>query len=569
MAPRSPHICGDWCFRSTRLQNLPCATCRRKKSQTSSSKRGSTYKPQSRFFGFPLTVPITTFACLFETMSTSYAAGADLVTERMSRIQTFDDIGQGKAINSPDLQLIDMDDCNSLQPWRAVVGASLVVSLAIVFLDRLSKVRPSNSRKFKMKPPFALQLASAVLLLAAVIIIFLWSSELLKDANRKKKIFEQNRLMRYLALGISALVGFSLPMVLSKIDMRQVSQFRDSTTGSDVQPHSVESCYLLECNVLQNPTSAALPSRSMKGTHRGGFNKKAERHGPNEADVELPTGKKQPNSYLFAHGVFVGVAICSSCSFYNLKTIIVSLIALLHGAQQQIGSKSIIRSAMTVFSLVLGGSSVLLIELWKCLEIKATILAIASGLYMAIFLSQTRNLVTRYRAKSSVYAPKNDQVRNDAYQNSVETSTCMPCNERVVSVQPRSQAISMPQSFRNEGVRETTTLKRHYDSKTWEMYNRIMAARKARARCEICMGAIEYSKSSTVMIGKVEEAVDRLMSTCPSKLFTDSDPKIESESSAEQLMAVHQDCYYGATGEYFCPHTIVKSEDNFIFHLDL
>jgi len=59
------------------------------------------------------------------------------------------------------------------------------------------------------------------------------------------------------------------------------------------------------------------------------------------------------------------------------------------------------------------------------------------------------------------------------------------------------------------------------------------------------------------------------MSTCPSKLFTDSDPKIESESSAEQLMAVHQDCYYGATGEYFCPHTIVKSEDNFIFHLDL
>lgn len=503
-------------------------------------------------------------------MSTSFVAGADLVTETMSKIQTFDDIGQGKAINSQDLQLIDMDDCNSLQPWRAVVGATLFVSLVIVFLDRLSKVRPINSRKSKMKPPFALKLASAVLMLAAIIIIFLRALQLLKDANRKKRFSSKMVLVRYLALGISTLVGFSLPMVLSKLGMRQTSQFRDSTTGVDVEQQSVESCYLLsEWNVLQNPDIAALPSRSKKGTHRGGFNRKSEKHSSIESDVELPVGKKQPNSYLFAHGVFVGVAILSSCSFYNLETITVSLIALLHGAQQQIGSKSIVRYGMTVFSLVLGGSSVLLIELCKCLEINATILAIASGLYMAIFLSQTRNLVKSYRAKSSKNASQSDQVRNNTYQYSVEASTCMPCNERTVSVQPKSQAISMPQSFRNEGVRETTTLKRHYDGKTWEMYNRIMAARKARARCEICMGAIEYSKSSTVMIGKVDEAVDRLMSTCPSKLFTDSDPKIESESSAEQLMAVHQDCYYGATGEYFCPHTNMKSEDNFIFHLDL
>ncbi|KAL7464889.1 hypothetical protein ACHAXS_005223 [Conticribra weissflogii] len=578
MTPTSSYICGECSVRSTRLRNLPCATCRRKNGPTSlcmPSKRGCRCKSQSRFSSFPPAVTIATIAYLSAAMSTSSAAGADLVNETMAKIQTVDDLGHEKAMDLQDLQMIDIDNCNFWKPWRAVIGTTLAVSLVIVFNDRLSQGRSTESPKSKMKTPFALQLVTAALLLAAFIVIFPSALQLLKDENREDKFPSKMIFVRYLAVGTSTLLGFFLPVVLAKLDVKQVNSFGDSTTVFDEEQRNAESSYLMpECNSSQNPTSATLLSRSMKGTHYIGFNNKGANDSQIGPNVHLPTGTKQRNLYLFTHGVFVGIAILSSCSFHSVKTMIVSLIALLHGTQQHIDSKnasigSMIGSAITVFSFVMGGSSVLLIGFCKCLEINAIILAVASGLYMAMFLSQIQNFVKRFGADSSVTSFQCDQVRSNTYQYSVQTSTCMPCNEIVASVQQRSKAISMPKSFRNESVCESSALKRHYDGTTWNMYNRIMTARKARARCEICMGVFEDDKPSNVMIGKVHEEVDQLISTCPSKLFTESDSLNETESSVEQLMAVHQDCYYGATGEYFCPRTHLKSEDNFIFHLDL
>ena len=97
------------------------------------------------------------------------------------------------------------------------------------------------------------------------------------------------------------------------------------------------------------------------------------------------------------------------------------------------------------------------------------------------------------------------------------------------------------------------------------------------------MGSMEENKATTVSVGDPKklkkksnkkttvsksEEEERLIRTCPSPLYLESgNPREATETSR---MMVHQECYYGATGEQSCPRrNLLISEENTVFQLDL
>ena len=121
-----------------------------------------------------------------------------------------------------------------------------------------------------------------------------------------------------------------------------------------------------------------------------------------------------------------------------------------------------------------------------------------------------------------------------------------------------------------------------YDSATWEMYWRIVSARKARANtCGICMGSISDDDNASILrknkatkvttavsiIGREKKAKKKstmtkrqvflhdveeqqhLIQSCPSHLYVDRSAVDDSSEGGEETslpQMVHNKCYYGA-----------------------
>eukprot|EP00579_Thalassiosira_antarctica_P001139 CAMPEP_0201867140 /NCGR_PEP_ID=MMETSP0902-20130614/1487_1 /ASSEMBLY_ACC=CAM_ASM_000551 /TAXON_ID=420261 /ORGANISM="Thalassiosira antarctica, Strain CCMP982" /LENGTH=613 /DNA_ID=CAMNT_0048392257 /DNA_START=250 /DNA_END=2091 /DNA_ORIENTATION=- len=337
--------------------------------------------------------------------------------------------------------------------------------------------------------------------------------------------------------------------------------------------------------------------------------------------------------YLFIHGLFMGAAAITSCP-WDGTFVLISTIALFHGIhlERQMtvstvsnhhrgGFWSVIENWLRgMFSrslLTLGGVIATLMDGSNLQDlVVGAVLAVACGVYINVAvimaIAQVKQWIRSYDSNGPMSLPKyqlsepdetyyqsggletfthdNNRSRhsiNSFYQNRDLKSDslaryCMPCAEDNPTP---AEPIPMQRPVQST-VDGESHLTRKYDYATWNMYSRIVSARETRASCGICMGSMEENEATTVSVGdatrkvkkkssnktiisKSEEEEERLIGTCPSPLYLDSGNQREVVMETSRMM-VHQECYYGATGEQSCPRrNLLMSEENMVFQLDL
>eukprot|EP00571_Detonula_confervacea_P001825 CAMPEP_0172314852 /NCGR_PEP_ID=MMETSP1058-20130122/23369_1 /TAXON_ID=83371 /ORGANISM="Detonula confervacea, Strain CCMP 353" /LENGTH=547 /DNA_ID=CAMNT_0013028801 /DNA_START=200 /DNA_END=1839 /DNA_ORIENTATION=- len=238
--------------------------------------------------------------------------------------------------------------------------------------------------------------------------------------------------------------------------------------------------------------------------------------------------------YLFLHGVFIGTAATASCS-WDGTFVLISTIALVHGMYlEQLANVTLwsvvnenwLRCMRSRSLFSFGGmAAAALLEgiATHSMSVVVAMLAVTGGVYINISLVMVWTIgsfVSTATPESSFhprhmadekyyesgrldtfaghYKNRTRRASDSVYRNqTLKYEYCMTCaedNDMPVQsqiVSSASQAIPMPTHTQKACDDQECNLARRYDSATWDMYDRIVSAREAHARCDICMGSME------------------------------------------------------------------------------
>ncbi|KAL7545520.1 hypothetical protein ACHAWF_008868, partial [Thalassiosira exigua] len=497
-------------------------------------------------------------------------------------------------------------DCpgGSGRPWPRAVGAALLFNVAASLSATTVSAMKSRWVGRSTLEPFVSGASSLFLAVASGLLLRAEAKEADGDIS---------------TVGPTAICGFLIPLLASKWN------FNRSKGGDEAEETSTvadeEDC--LSCDTCRpgcgNGNDSALKSSGFVPPSYIDLQSRVDVSDRIDQDtVEMigMEGESNPHGrrlYLFLHGAFIGAAILS---FSGVETfILVGVASLLHlvhlGGHDGVGSsvpnlspaRNWFRDAILGSLLCVGGA---LAALFLLHEVANLLLAFAGGFYLSVALGMVVPVANQWMKalRSSVPEPSpfrkaNRSPRQSAkasrqairgfYQNQAHGAVyCTPCSETPPLLRKTSSDITpIPMSDHptQSDPGQHSQLVEHYNYATWSMYARIMSAREARAKCGICMGSMEEDEATALVVkpaNKVKGAAGsktiskseeehRLIATCPSPLFAESNERGEGGGSGVRETAdalrVHRDCLYGAMVERPCPHKKALAE-SMIFQLD-